>query len=65
MGTNEAGSYRVRLEALEAERGSLTRKFQSLKYHLIITWLGRLIRRPEILDPLAKLLGPDILCWST
>ena len=30
-----------------------------------MTWLDRLIRWPEILDLVAKLLGPNILCWST
>ena len=61
----EAASYRACLEAVEAERGSLTGKFRSLKHHLVMTWLDGLIRRPEILDPVAKVLGPDILCWST
>ncbi len=65
MSASEAGSLHRRLEALEAGRGTLTGKFRSLKNHLLITWLDALIRRPEILDPVESLLGPDILCWST
>jgi non-heme Fe2+,alpha-ketoglutarate-dependent halogenase len=65
MPTEEAAGMRQRLEAVEAERGSLTGKFRSLKTHLLITWLDALVRRPEILDPIESLIGPDILCWST
>ena len=39
MSAIEAESYRACLEAVEAERGSLTGKFRSLKYHLVMTWL--------------------------
>ncbi len=61
----EATRLRQKLEAVEAARGSLTGKFRSLKNHLLMTWLDHLIRRPEILDPVESLIGPDILCWST
>jgi len=65
MPAEEAASLRARMQAVEAERGSLTGKFRSLKTHLLITWLDALVRRPEILDPIESLIGPDILCWST
>jgi non-heme Fe2+,alpha-ketoglutarate-dependent halogenase len=61
----EAAALLSGLEAIEAERGSLTGKFRSLKNHLLMTWLDSLIRRPEILDPVSSVIGPDILCWST
>ena len=65
MSAEDAAALRDRLETVERERGSLTGKFRSLKNHLLMTWLDGLIRRPEILDPVESLIGPDILCWST
>ncbi|MEK9753325.1 MAG: phytanoyl-CoA dioxygenase family protein [Rhodospirillaceae bacterium] len=65
MAESEAAGLLAKLDAVEAGRGSLTGKFRSLKNHLLITWLDALIRRAEILDPVASLIGPDILCWST
>jgi chlorinating enzyme len=34
------------------------------KPHLLLTWLNRLIRDPRILDPVERILGPHLLCWS-
>ncbi|MBM09170.1 MAG: phytanoyl-CoA dioxygenase [Magnetovibrio sp.] len=65
MGTKEAYGIRQRLEATEAEQGSLTGKFRSPKNHLLMTWLDSLVRWPDILDPIEQLLGPNILCWGT
>lgn len=65
MSALEADGVRARVEAAEAERGSLTGKFRSLKHHLVMTWMDELIRRQEILDAVERILGPDILCWST
>jgi len=65
MSTDDAAALCVKLEAIEAERGSLTGKFRSLKHHLVMTWLDDLVRHGKILDAVEKLLGPDILCWST
>ena len=65
MGVGDACATRKRLEATEAERGSLTGKFRSPKNHLLMMWLDSIIRRPHILDPIEQLLGPNILCWGT
>jgi hypothetical protein len=35
------------------------------KPHLLVTWLNLLIRDARILDPVADILGPDILCWGS
>ena len=35
------------------------------KLHLVTTWMAELVRRPEILDAVEDLLGPDLLCWQT
>ena len=65
MSAGAADDLRARIDAVEAERGSLTGKFRSLKHHLVMTWMDNLIRDPGILDAVESLLGPDILCWST
>ena len=35
------------------------------KPHLYSRTIDAIIRKPEILDPVESLLGPDILCWET
>jgi len=65
MSAAEAEEIYSHIEAAEKTRGSLTGKSRGLKYHLLMTWLDQLIRHPAILDAVEKLLGPDILCWST
>ncbi len=65
MSAADAAALCAKLQAAEAARGSLTGKRRSLKHHLVMTWLDGLVRHPNIVDAVAKLLGPDILCWST
>jgi len=62
---SEADGLRVRLEAAETARGSLTGKNRSAKQHLLMPWLDQLVRDEAILDAVEKVLGPDILCWGT
>lgn len=35
------------------------------KPHLLYTWLDEVVRSPHILDAVERLLGPDLLCWSS
>ncbi len=40
------------------------RRFRK-KPHLVLPWLARLVRDPAVVEPVAELLGPDVLCWSS
>ena len=61
----EARAYRGRLEDVErAHRGPLGSELRH-KGHLLFTWLNELIRQPRILDAVADVLGPNLLCWSS
>jgi hypothetical protein len=35
------------------------------KTHLLFTWADELVHHPAILDAVADVIGPDILCWTT
>lgn len=35
------------------------------KPHLLFPWLAELVRDARIVDPIEKVLGPDLLCWSS
>ena len=38
---------------------------QRFKLHLLDTWLADLVCNKTILDAVEKIIGPDILCWSS
>src|ERR1700757_4069322 len=59
------GSYRDRLEAQERALGGPLSGDMRHKVHLLFTWANELARHPGILDAVADIIGPDILCWST
>jgi non-heme Fe2+,alpha-ketoglutarate-dependent halogenase len=61
----EAREYRARLEAVEHEQGGPLGGELRHKSHLLFTWLDTLVRHPVILDAVEKLIGPDVLCWSS
>ena len=65
MSEAEASEFRQNMEDTEAEHGSMTGKYRSQKWHLLLTWLSELVHDPAILDPVESILGPDILCWGT
>jgi len=65
IGAGEAVDLRRRLEQYERESGGPIKGHLRHKSHLLFTWLNDLIRNPAILDAIAEILGPDILCWST
>lgn len=44
--------------------GSITGS-NNQKPHLLFPWLAEVVRDARILDPVEKLLGPDLLCWSS
>lgn len=65
MPASEAEVLRQRLEAFEATQGGKLEPVQRSRTHLLFKWLDDLIRDARVLDPIERLIGPDILCWST
>ena len=65
MAEDEALALRARLEAVEAGMGGPLRGDLRHKTHLLFPFLADLVRHPRILDAIADLLGPDLLCWTS
>jgi len=65
LSTSETTALRTKLEELQAQNGGKLPPHINRKPHLLVTWLNDLIRHPRILDPVEKILGPDILCWGS
>ena len=65
LSADEARDARTRVESIEAANGGTWPRAQSLKSHLIYTFLDRIVHHPRILDTVEDILGPDILCWSS
>jgi ectoine hydroxylase-related dioxygenase (phytanoyl-CoA dioxygenase family) len=61
----EAADLRAQLEAVERRTGGPLSGPWRHKAHLLFTFLNDLIRRPRLLNAVAEILGPDILCWNT
>lgn len=64
MGADEARACRERVEGLEARVGREANAFMKIKGHLAAPWIVDLARRPEILDAVEDLIGPDILLFG-
>jgi non-haem Fe2+, alpha-ketoglutarate-dependent halogenase len=60
----EVIDLRKQLETFETRQGQVLQGTQRLKTSLLLTWVDRLIRAPQILDPVEDLIGPNILCWG-
>ena len=65
MSAEEALALRQALEAFEKTQGGQLAAVQRSRTFLLFSWLDKLIRDPRVLDPVAQLIGPNILCWST
>jgi len=61
----EANDLRKKLEEVEAAQNGALYPWQRSKSFLLFKWLNDLVRNPRILDPVAQLIGPDILLWNT
>ena len=55
----------ARLEQEEAGRGGRIGAVQNIKTHLLLPWIWDLVHDPRIVDPVAAILGPDVLCWAS
>lgn len=65
MSREEAGRFRNSLERFEHEHPDYLEGMKRQKLHLVTTWMAELVRRPEILDAVEDILGPDFFCWQT
>lgn len=54
-----------KLEAFEAQYGVEAQQILRHKAHLALAWLSELMRHPRIVAAVSRLIGPDILCWTT
>jgi non-heme Fe2+,alpha-ketoglutarate-dependent halogenase len=61
----EAAELRRKLEAFEAANGRPLKLEYRQKAHLLFTWLADLVRHPKVLDNVERVLGPDLLVWSS
>jgi len=60
----ETTDLRKQLETFETQQGHALQGTQRLKTSLLLTWVDRVIRSPQILDPVEEVIGPNILCWG-
>jgi ectoine hydroxylase-related dioxygenase (phytanoyl-CoA dioxygenase family) len=65
MPAAEVAAARARIEAFERSIGGSLPKDLRHKPHLYSRTVDDIVRRPEILDRVESILGPDILCWET
>jgi non-haem Fe2+, alpha-ketoglutarate-dependent halogenase len=65
LSTDDALSYRRRLEQSEAMLGGPMRGTLRSKPHLLFPWANELIRHAAILDAVEDILGPNLLAWSS
>lgn len=65
LSAEEVVTVRQSIESFEHSLGGPLPKELRHKPHLYSSTIDALIRKPEILDPVESLLGPDILCWET
>ncbi len=64
MDTAEAAECAARIAAYEAKMGESANRSLKIKGHLAAPWLVDLARRPQILDVLEDLMGPDIMLFG-
>ncbi len=64
MDAGEAALCARRIAEYEAAMGENANKSLKIKGYLAAPWLVELARRPEILDPVEDLIGPDILLFG-
>ena len=65
LSREEAGAYRKRFDALEAEIGAEAQSRYRIKAHLPFPWLTELIHHPKLLDAIEDVMGPDLVVWGT
>jgi hypothetical protein len=61
---DEIGDRLSRLETIETRMAGRLPPAMNVKSHLLIPWLWDMVHDPRIVERVASLLGPDILCWA-
>ena len=61
----EAAAFRAKLESFEEAEPERAPTILRHKGHVALAWLSELVRHPGVLDPVAEILGPDLLCWTS
>ena len=65
LSPEEVARYRRALEKHEAGAGKPLHGKYKHKVHLLFTWASELVHHPAVVEPVADLIGPDVLCWTT
>lgn len=65
LASAEARAYRRALEDDEARFGGRFLAAFRHKPHLVAGWAWDLVNHPRVLDAVAAVIGPDILCWES
>jgi ectoine hydroxylase-related dioxygenase (phytanoyl-CoA dioxygenase family) len=60
-----AAALRQRVEALAQQEGGKLSRSTNQKPHLLLPWLANLVRDSRVVDPVAAILGPNVLCWAS
>ncbi len=61
----EMAQYWQRVENLKLAHGDAIGPYLRSNPHLVLPWLYDLISDPRILDCVASVLGPNLICWSS
>jgi non-haem Fe2+, alpha-ketoglutarate-dependent halogenase len=64
IGKDLASQALKKIEKIEADHGGKWPSEYALKPHLVYPFLDEIIKHPDILDQVEKILGPDIICWQ-
>jgi chlorinating enzyme len=62
---SESGQLETRYRAFQDAATRVRGREVHLKPHLVSKWLDEIVHRPIILDAVERVLGPDILLWSS
>ena len=61
----EAADRLHRIEEMEQKRAGRLPPVLNFKPHLLVPWLWDLVTDPQVVAPVAGVLGPDVLCWAS
>ena len=65
MSAEQAAVFLHKLERFRQAQGTRARHLLRSKSHLILTWADAMMRHPPLLEAVAEIIGPDVLCWLT
>jgi hypothetical protein len=65
LSPEQARTYRLACDELEAQLGGKPRTVEVRQMHLHFRWAFELATQPRVLDAVEDLLGPDLLIWTT